>query len=86
MTLKSRRALTEPGHCHNALTKQAWIRTLMTEVELTTVFLNSQCTSPARPVYPASARRLAAAVCASMSESWILRHSGVVLDTEGNAP
>jgi hypothetical protein len=68
------------------LTKPAGVRTLVAEVELTILFLNSQCTSPARPVYPVNARRFVAAVCSSMSGSWILSHSGVVLDTEGSAP
>lgn len=74
------------GIATNPLTNETWIRTLWAEVELTTLFLNSKCTSPARPVCPASARRVVAAVCPSMSEPWILRHSGVVLDTEGKAP
>jgi hypothetical protein len=70
----------------NPLTNQRCVRTLSVEVELTTVFLNSQCTSLARPFYLASARRVATSVYGSMRESWVLRHSGGVLDTEDEAP
>lgn len=70
----------------NPLTNQPWIRTLVAEAELTTVFFNPPCTSPARPLCLAGGRRVATGLYRSMSESWMLRHSGGALDMEGEAP